>query len=70
MRLKFGNASSSFSRSAVGVVQVEPPAIRISLSPTIIRGDFRKTPPNKIRFMPCDASIFPVPLEDEDEPGK
>jgi len=45
-------------------------AIRISLSPTIIHGDFRKTPPDKIRFTPCGVPKFPVPLEDEDKPGK
>jgi hypothetical protein len=31
-----------FSRRAVGAVQVEAPAARILLSPTIMPGDFRK----------------------------
>jgi hypothetical protein len=44
-------------------VQVEPPAVRISRSPTIIRGDFRKTPLDRIRFMRAMRRYFPFRLK-------
>jgi hypothetical protein len=40
------------------------------LSPTIVRGDFRKNADRQILFIPCDTPIFPVPPEDEDDPVK
>jgi len=47
-----------FSRSAIGVVASRAACHPHSTSPTIIRGDFRKMPPDKIRFMPCDARRY------------
>src|SRR6202035_3163391 len=71
MRPEFGNACCRDFRAGLSArCKSSRLQIRISLSPTIVRGDFRKTPTDKIRLMSCDAPIFPVPHEGENEPVK